>query len=142
MAAQPPVLEQQVHQAHQRHRGRELASFARTLEQRIECGQRGHRQRRRLAPARGQVAAQRHAPAAHVLEFARALFELQVGKLVQLRVGDRQAEAVAEGLERGRTHLLLLMSDVLRLARFAHAIALDRLGEDDGRLAGVIDGRV
>ena len=39
-------------------------------------------------------------------------------------------------------HLLLLVRDVLRLARGAHAVALDRLGEDDGRLALVIHGRV
>ena len=36
-------------------------------------------------------------------------------------------------------HLLLLMGDVLALAGLAHAVALDRLGEDDGRLALGVD---
>ena len=51
-------------------------------------------------------------------------------------------KTVAECLERGRAHLLLLVGDVLRLARFAHAVALHGLGEDHGRLALVIDRRV
>ena len=36
-------------------------------------------------------------------------------------------------------HLLLLVGDVLAFARFAEAVALDRAGEDDGRLPLVLD---
>ena len=39
-------------------------------------------------------------------------------------------------------HLLLLMGDVLALAGLAHAVALDRLGQDHGRLALVVLGHV
>ena len=39
-------------------------------------------------------------------------------------------------------HLLLLMGDVLPLARLAHAVALDGLGQDDRGLALVVLGRV
>ena len=56
---------------------------------------------------------------------------------LHLLVGHRQVEAVAELLQRVLAHLLLLVGDVLALAGLAHAVALDRLGEDDasaGRL--------
>src|SRR4030095_14864205 len=36
-------------------------------------------------------------------------------------------------------HLVLLLRDVPRLTRLAHALALDRLGYDQRRLAGMID---
>ncbi len=62
----------------------------------------------------------------------------EVRHLVELVVRHRQMEAVAEAADRLGRHLLLLMRDVLRLARLAHAVALDRLGEDHGRLAGVV----
>ena len=47
-------------------------------------------------------------------------------------------EAVAERLQRRVADLLGLMGDHLPLARRAHAVALDGLGEDDGRLALVV----
>ena len=62
----------------------------------------------------------------------------EVGHLVELVVGHGQAEAVAEAPDRLERHLLLLVRDVLRLARLAHPVALDRLGEDDRRLARVV----
>src|SRR5262245_66087818 len=38
------------------------------------------------------------------------------------------------------THLLLLVGDHLAFARLAHAVTLDGLGEDHGRLAGMLHG--
>jgi hypothetical protein len=95
-------------------------------------------QRRSLLPARRQKAAERHAPFAHVPDLRRLRAGIDVLQLVHLLVAERQAEAVAESLQRGGAHLLLLVGDVLRLARLAHAIALDGFGEDYRRLAGVV----
>ncbi len=72
---------------------------------------------------------------AHVVEFDRALVEGEVGHLLQVLVGDGQIEAVAKRLERSRSHLLLLVGDVLRLAGLAHPVALDGLGENHRGLA-------
>ncbi len=58
----------------------------------------------------------------------------------QLLVTDRNVEAIAEGLYRRVVELLLLVGDVDRLTGFAHAIALHRLGENDGGLALVRGG--
>ncbi len=68
-----------------------------------------------------------------------------VGRTVERRlrdlfVADRHAEAGAERAELVFVELLLLMGDVLPLARFADAVALDRARKNDGRLAGVLDG--
>ena len=76
----------------------------------------GIAQRLGLAPARRQVAAELHPPRAHVLELRRAVVELDVRHFLELVVGDRNVEAVAEAAERLDVHLLLLVRDVLRLA--------------------------
>src|SRR3712207_8993418 len=47
-----------------------------------------------------------------------------------LLVGELQAEAVPEGVQRLVGHLLGLVGDVLALAGLAHPVALDGLGED------------
>ena len=57
--------------------------------------------------------------------------------VVDLLVGQRQLEPVAEGQQRRLGHLLGLVGDHLALARDAHPVALDRLGEDDRGRAGV-----
>ena len=49
-------------------------------------------------------------------------------------VRDRDIEPVAERLDGDGAHLLLLMGDVLAFAGFTHAVALDRLGQNHGRL--------
>lgn len=50
-------------------------------------------------------------------------------------VGQRQREAIAEGLERVLVELLRLMGGHARLTRPAHAVALLGLRQDDGRPA-------
>jgi hypothetical protein len=64
------------------------------------------------------------------------------GHLRQVIVADRDLEAVAEAAQRVAGHLLGLVGDHLAFARFAHAVALDGLGQDQGRLAFVLDGRL
>ena len=61
------------------------------------------------------------------------------GTFGELVVGHRDLEAVAEAAQRVLRHLLGLVGDHLAFARFAHAVALDRLGQDQRRLAGVLD---
>ena len=95
-----------------------------------------------LLPARRQVTAERLAARLHIFVLGRAFGRLQVFEVIHLLVGERQLEAVAERLERGRAHLFLLVGDVLRLARLAHAIALHGLGQDHRRLALVVHRRV
>ena len=128
------ILEQDIQDPHERHRRRDLAAFARALEQRLERGELGHRQRFGLLAARRQITAHVLAPRAHVLELLRAFLELQVRHVDDVFVGDRQAELIAEHLELIHLHFLLLVGDVHRLAGLAHAVALDRLRENDGGL--------
>ena len=132
------VADQHLQHLHEGHRRRDLALVG-ALGQALERGERRHGHRLDPLPALRQVAAERHAALAHVREFLAALGEREVGNLLQLVVGHRQAEAVAEAPDRLDVHLLLLVRDVLRLAGRAHAEALDRLGEDHRRLALVVD---
>ncbi len=87
---------------------------------------------------RGQAAAEGGATGAEILHFRAVIGEAEERELLELVVRDRQVEAVAELLEHRLTHLLLLMCDVLAFAGFAHAVALDRLREDDGGLPFVL----
>ena len=59
--------------------------------------------------------------------------------MCEIGVRDRDLEPVAEGFQRLMAELLGLMRDHLPLAGRPHAIAFDCLGEDDGRLALMID---
>ena len=103
----------------------------------------GISQRRGRAPARRQRAAERGAARAQIFHL-RAVFgqACRNGTLVELVVGDGNVEAVAERLQRAVADLLGLMGDHLPLAGRAHAVALDGLGEDHGRLALVVDRRL
>ena len=89
-----------------------------------------------------QAAAERGAALAQELHLRRVLGRLVVLGRADLLVGQRQLEPVAEREQRVLGHLLGLVGDHLALARDAHAVALDRLGQDHGRLAGVRDGLV
>src|SRR3954452_23261643 len=93
----------------------------------------------RLPPGR-QAAAECRPALAQVGHLRAVLGELEERHVLDLVVGDRQAAAVAELLEHRLAHLLLLVGDVLALAGLAHAVALDGLDQDHGRLAGVGDG--
>ena len=58
---------------------------------------------------------------------------------MQFIIRDGDAEARAEHLQLFLVQLFLLMRDVLAIARFAKAITLDRLCQDDRWRPGVID---
>ena len=94
------------------------------------------RERRALARRRlRHVAAERRAPLLQVLTLLAVVGRAVEGRLEQIAVGDRDAEAVAEVAQLLLVQLLLLVGDVASLAGLAEAVALDRLGEDDGRRA-------
>src|SRR5690606_19611687 len=63
----------------------------------------------------------------------------QVRVLLELGVRDRDAQLVAELLEVVERELLHLVGRVAALEALAESVALDRLREDDGRLARVLD---
>ena len=120
----------------------EISRSSRALEEPVERGERRDGQRVAAAPAPRPVAAELLRGAPQVLELLRALLELQERDLLELVVRDRKAEAVAEAADGVDRDLLLLVGDVHRLARLAHAVALDGLREDHRRLALVLRGRV
>ena len=61
-------------------------------------------------------------------------------RLGDVRIRHRNSEAGAERSQLLVVHLLLLMGDVLALARFAEPVAFDGPGDDDGRRSLVLDG--
>ncbi len=95
-----------------------------------------------LGPALRQIAAERGAALVQVFFGLGAGFELDERQLLEIGVRDGDLEAVAELAQILETHLLLLMGDHLAFAGLAHAVALDGLGQDDGRLALVLDRRL
>ena len=77
-----------------------------------------------------------------VADLVAVLAGLQERHRVDLGVGHRDVEAIAEGLEILDVHLLRLVRRHAALARRAHAESLHRLREDHGRAAGVLHGPV
>ena len=94
------VAQQLRQEAHEGLRGRDLAAFGGRLEHRLEGVERRHRELLvGLRAAVRQVAAERLAALVQVLHLRRVvgrLVERDVGRAV---VGDRDVEAVAEGLD-------------------------------------------
>jgi hypothetical protein len=108
-------------------------SRAAALDDRLE-----HRQFRRgecLAPCAGVAAGNSESSAAleHVLDLGRILARVEVRHVVDLVVRNRNAEAVAEVAHRIGVELLLLVRRIERFTGCAHAVTLDRLGQDHGR---------
>ncbi|MNB95677.1 hypothetical protein D3C75_428630 [compost metagenome] len=97
-----------------------------------------------LAAALRQVATQRGAAFLQVLHFRRIRARVVERHLAvgQLRVGHRNVEAVAEVAHRFVVQLLGLVGRVQCLTGAAHAVALDRLGQDHGRHALGVHGLV
>ena len=136
------VAQQRRQDAHERHGRGNFAPLGGRLQQRVESRQLGDRQRRADAPARRKIAAERFAAFAQVFHFRAVFGKAQKRNLADLVVRDRHMKPVAECAQRLIAELLLLVGDHLAFAGLAHAVALDGLGEDDGRLALVLDGRL
>ena len=130
------VTHQFLEQLHKRHGGRDGA-LAAPLEQPPERLVAGHRQGCRSAPALRQISPECSALSLQMTHLRAVLSWFQQRDGVDLVVGDRQVEALSEGVERVGAHLLGLVRAHLALARLAHAVALDRLGQNDGGLPAV-----
>ena len=87
-------------------------------------------------------ATERAASLVEVLDLLRFRARVVVRRVFQLRVGDRQLEAVAEDLQLRLGELLRLVGDVACLDARAECPALHRLGEDHRRCATVLHGRL
>ena len=98
--------------------------------------------RRVVDPPRGQPAAELAAALAHVPDrlvvLAGVVVGRQVGIGLELLVGDRDLQPVAQPLEVVEGELLHLVGRIAPGEVRAQAVALDRLGEDDRRLTGVV----
>ena len=77
----------------------------------------------------------------HVLDLGRIGSGVVVRRLLELVVGDRQLQAVAEDLQLVGGELLGLVGDVAALDARAERPALHRLGQDHRRRALVLHGR-
>ena len=133
------VAQQLRQQPDEHHRRRRLASF-RALVEFLERFGRDRRQRFAAGlPARDE-AAERLAPLQEVAGLDAVFRRPVERRLRNIRVGNRDAEPRPERTQLVFVHLLLLVRDVLALARLAETVALDRPGQDDRRRALVLDG--
>ena len=141
VAADVLVAHQPGQQPHEGHRGRDLAALAAGEELGIVFPLRRLELDRGRAPARHE-SAQRLAPPAQILHLGAVVRRLvELGPAGGL-VGNRNVEPPAELDQFLLVELLLLMGDVAAFAGLAQAVALDRLGQDDGRRTLVLDGRL
>ena len=121
----------------------EISRSSVLLRKRSNVASCGTGQRFGLAPPRRQVAAELHPPRLHVLVLGRVRRRTaRTGPLRACRLPTRIWKRSRMCRIDSERHLLLLVRDVLRFARLAHAEALDRLGEDHRRLALVVDRHV
>ena len=141
------VLHQVLEQPDERHGGGDLL-LAGALLQLVVHPVAGERDRARVHPAHRHATAQLAAAVAEVLELGGALARVverrravELVVLVDVLVGDRQLEPVAERLEGRGVQLLHLVGGVLALQGVDRP-ALDGVGEDHRRLAGVLRRRV
>uniref|UniRef100_A0A0N4ZLD8 NAD-specific glutamate dehydrogenase n=1 Tax=Parastrongyloides trichosuri TaxID=131310 RepID=A0A0N4ZLD8_PARTI len=131
--------------AHERHGGGD-GTVTGALELAVEGLQGRHLQRLDPGLARRHMPAQAITGHLQVARIGAVGGGLEVGDLAEALITQVQAEAVAEGLDRLVAHLLQLVVDVLAFAGFAHAEALDGLGQDHrwpprvthGRRVGVV----
>ena len=105
----------------------------------IDRGGRSRQRRRSHDPAR-QRPAQRAASLDEVLDLLGIRARVVVRRVLEGLVRDRQLEAVAEDPELGLVELLGLVGDVAGLDPGPERPALDRVGEDHRRGAGVLGG--
>ena len=132
------VAQDDVEGLHEGHGGADFA-LAGALEQTLEVGQRRHFERLAgFLPALRQETTQLGATRLHVLHFRRIFAGVVERHLAigQLRIGNRNVEAIAEGAHGFVVELLGLMGGIERFARRTHAVTLHRLGQDHRGHAG------
>ncbi len=138
-------LEQVLEQPGEGHRGGDLL-LAGTLLRDLEGRVVGQGDPGVLRAPLGQVAAQFAAALLQVLDRLVRLAGVEerrlIGVLLERGIRDRDAHLVAERLEVVERELLHLVGRVAALEARAEAVALDGLGEDDGRLALVLGCRL
>src|SRR4029077_5174136 len=106
----------------------------------FEVGRRHGLERRCPAFAFWDAAAKQLARLLHVLDFGAVVGGSVERGVVQFVVWNRNAKARTEETEFVVIQLFLLVGDVFSFAGFAQPVALDRLGENDRRRSGVLDG--
>ena len=137
------VAQQRRQHAHEGHGGRDLATLARSpaaAPRRPRAAGPAAASRCGGAPARQPPSAARRSCRYFISGLSSG--RLEERDLRRSRRRRRDLEAVAERLQRVVAELLRLVRDVLPFAGLAQAVALDGLGENDGRLAVVFDGRL
>ena len=138
------VPQQRGQDADKGHRGRDFA-LACALQLGLEFRQRRDVQAGHITPIPlGECAAQGLAPIRQIGLLLVVQFD--EGRLGQVFAADRDLEAVAEGAQLIFGQFLLLVGDVHPLTGRSHAIALDRLDQQTGRLslgvAGALEGGI
>ncbi len=132
------VLREVADEADERHRRGDLL-LARTAADAVVDLVAGQHEGLGLRAALRHETTQLTAALQHVLDLLAVLpgvvVRRQVRVLLEHLVGDRDAQAVPEALEVVQGHLLHLVRRVARREVLAERVALDGLGEDDGRLA-------
>ncbi|MNO79606.1 hypothetical protein D3C76_707800 [compost metagenome] len=122
---------------HEGHGGGNFA-IAGAVEDGLEGFQRRGRHAEALGTAHRHHAAEGGAACGEELGFGAVRVRAVERQVLQFGVLDRNVEVVAELAQALDIDLLHVVRNVLRFAR-AGAVALDGLGQDDGRLALVVD---
>ena len=118
-----------------------LATFGCRLQRRLEHFERRHRELLvRACPTIGQIATQRLSALMEILHLGCVLGRLVKRNVMQMGILDGDAETVAELVHRHVIELLGLVRRIAPLGDLAHAVTLDGLDENDGRLALVTRG--
>ena len=104
---------------------------------RVEIGQSRNRQGFVVRIALRQITAQGVAAFAQILHLFAVFGETDIGQIaaLDLLVGNLDAEAVAELLQRSLVHFFRLVGDVLRFAGLTHAVTFNGFGQNHGRAA-------
>src|SRR5206468_3005021 len=133
-----PVAQQMAQQPNEGHRGGCLIT-AGTLEEFSETGERRNLELFGLDLAPGQEPAQRLATFQQVFRLGALERRTVKRRINNFLVADGNIESRPELAKLFLIQLFLLMRNVAAFAGFAQAIALDGLGQNDRRLAQVLD---
>src|SRR5436305_5832687 len=92
-----------------------------------------------LVRAAGKRPAKSVTPLAEIFHLGAVFWRLIERRAGDFFIGNRNAEPRAKLVQLLFVQLLVVVRDVAALARFAQAVSLDRLGQNDRRLALVFD---